>query len=179
MFRKLLISTLIAAAVFATGASVYAQTDYRYTRYAENTAPVFELLNDIEEVKTTKKGFLLEARAKEGTEVNLSVYWFKAEDENSILNKRKAIDVVTSEKEGVWLLQQSENYTVGISGIFAQQITFNLGRNRIVLYIKDKEGNTAEKTWEVERFLEEQVDEEINPKPVNQLKVDLSSGITK
>jgi Tfp pilus assembly major pilin PilA len=179
MFRKLLISAVIATAVFAAGASVYAQSENGYYRYAENTAPVFELLNDIEEVKTTKKGFLLEARAKEGTEINMSVYWFKAENENSIMDKRKAKDAGSSGKDGVWLLQHSEDYTVGISGIFAEQVKFNLGRNRIVLYIKDKAGNTAEKTWEVERFLEEQVDEEINPKAINQLKVDMSNSISK
>jgi lipopolysaccharide export LptBFGC system permease protein LptF len=175
MFKKLLISAIVVTAVFAAGASVYAQSETAYTRYKMNDTPVFELLSDKEESKTFESEYVISATAKEDTEVSMSLFWFKTEDEKSILTKNKSYE--SSGKKGSWILQQSEEFTVGSSGIFAEPVTLSLGKNRIVLFIKDKNGNTAEKALEVERFWEKQASEEVNGSILNKFVEDISNSV--
>lgn len=175
MFRKVLITAIIASAVFAAGASVYAQSENEYARYRKDVAPEFELLSDKEESKTFESEYVVSAIAKEGTEVSMSLYWFKAEDENSILAKKKSSE--RSEKKGSWILQHEEDFTVGSSGIFAEPVSLSLGRNRIVLFITDESGITAEKDLEVERFWEKQASEEVNGSTLNKFVENISNSV--
>ncbi|HYF82225.1 MAG TPA: hypothetical protein VEB00_04240 [Clostridia bacterium] len=172
MFRKLLISAIVVTAVFAAGASVYAQSEAEYKR---DNAPVFELLSDKEESKTFESEYVISAMAKEDTEVSMNLYWFKKEDEKSILAKKKSLE--SSGVKGSWILQQSKEFTVGSSGIFAEPVTLSLGKNRIVLFIKDKEGNTTEKAFEVERFWEKQASEEVNGDTLNKFVEDITNSV--
>ena len=133
MFKKVLISAIIATAVFAAGSAVYAQSETEYTRYGSNTVPVFELLLDKEESKTFESEYVISAIAKEGTEVSISIYWFGTYDEKSIVAKKKSAE--GSEEEGSWILQESGELTVGASNIFVETVSLNLGKNRIVLNI--------------------------------------------
>lgn len=175
MIRKVLISAIIATAVFAAGASVYAATENEYASYKKDVAPVFELLSDKEETKTFESEYVISAMAKEGTEINMSLFWFKAEDESSILSKKRIIEGL--EKKGSWILQESESFTVGSSGIFAEPVSLSIGKNKIVLFIKDISGNTAEKTLEVERFLEKQASEDVNGNALNKFKENMSDKV--
>ncbi len=175
MFKKLLISAIIATAVFAAGASVYAQSETEYTSYKRDDTPVFELLSDKEASKTFESEYVVSAMAKEGTEVSMNLYWFKTEDEKSILAKKKSQE--SSGKKGSWILQQSEEFSVGSSGIFVEPVTLSLGKNRIVLFIKDKSGNTAEKALEIERFWEKQASEEVNGSTLNKFVEDISNTV--
>jgi hypothetical protein len=172
MFKKLLISAIITTAVFEAGASVYAQSG---TEYKIEEAPVFELLSDKEESKTFESEYVISAITKEETEISMSIYWFKTADEKSILSKNRSS--WSSEKKGSWILQQSAEFTVGSSGIFAEPVTLSLGKNRIALFIKDKNGNIAEKAIEVERFWEKLASEEVNGSALNKFVENISNNV--
>ena len=172
MFRKMLVSAIIATAVFAAGSAVYAQTG---TVYGKDTAPIFELQSDKDESKTFDREFVISGNSQEGTEVNIELYWFSQEDEKSIISQKKSLG--DSEKEGNWILQQTEELVVGASGIFAEPVDLSFGKNKIVLFVTDKDGNTAEITLEVERFLEEQASKEVNGNTLNKFVEDILSSI--
>ena len=172
MFKKVLISAIIATAVFAAGSAVYAQSETNYTRYGRDTDPVFVLQSENVESKTFFREYIIEAIANEGTEVSMDLYWFRNEDEKSIIEKKKEAE--DSEKEGSWILQESEKLTVGASNMFAETVSLNLGKNRIVLNIKDVNGNKAEKILEIERFLKEQASKEVNGDAFNKFVEDIS-----
>lgn len=178
MFKKVLISAIIATVVFAAGSVVYAQSEKSYTsytRYGRDTDPVFELLSDKEESKTFSREYVISGNAEEGTEVTIDLFWFRTEDEKSIIAKKKSLE--DSQTEGNWIFQQTEGLTVGASGIFAESVALNLGRNRIILYIRDKSGNTTERTLEIERFWEKQASEEVSGSTINKFVEDISNSI--
>lgn len=172
MFKKVLISAIIATAVFAAGSAVYAQAG---TSYGRDTAPVFELLSDKEETKTFSREYVISGNASEGTEVTIDLYWFRAEDEKSIIAKKKTAEA--SEGEGDWIFQQTQEFKVGASGIFAEPVVLNLGLNRIELFIKDVHGNTNEMIFELERFLEKQASEEVSGSTFNKFVDDISNRV--
>lgn len=174
MFKKVLISAIIATAVFAAGSAVYAQAG---TSYRRDTAPVFELLSDKEETKTFSREYVISGNASEGTEVAIELYWFRAEDEKSIIAKKKTVEV--SEREGDWIFQQNKEFTVGASGIFVEPVELNLGLNKIVLFIRDIDGNKNKMTLELERFLEKQASEEVNGSTLNKFVDDISNSVNK
>lgn len=176
MFKKVLISAIIIMAVFAAGSAVYAQSGTSSAGYVKK-APVFELLPGSEESKTFQKEYIISANSKEGTEVVLDLYWFGTENDKSIIAKKKPGK--KSDEEGIWILQKSETYTVGASGIFAESVDLNLGKNKIVLFIMDKDGNTDEITLEIERFLEEQASEEVTGSTLNKLKENMTNSTNK
>lgn len=171
MFKKVLISAIVATAVFAAGSAVYAQSETEYTRYGRDTAPVFELLSDKEESKTFESEYVISARAKEGTVISMNLYWFGTDEKASIVAKQKSGE--DSEKEGNWILIESGEVTVGASNIFAETVSLNLGKNRIVLNIKDVNGNKAKRILEIERFLKEQASKEVNGETLNKFVEDI------
>jgi len=174
MFKKVLITAAIATAVFATG-SVYAQSDAGYKGYGRDNVPVFELQSDKDGSKTFEKEYIISGNANEGTEVTIDLYWFSTEAEKSIISKKKSSK--NSDSEGNWILQQTEEFEVGASGIFVEPVALNLGKNRIVLFIKDKNGNTDERTLEVELFLEEDANKEVNGNTFNKFKENISNDV--
>lgn len=176
MFKKVLITAVIVTAVFAAGSAVYAQSDANLARYKKDTAPVFALQSDKSETKTFEREYIISGSAEEGTKVVYEVYWFGTEDEKSIIVKKKP-EEDSQEKAGIWILQQSEEFTVGASGLFAETVDLSLGKNKIVFFIEDKKGNTAEKTIEIERFLEKDASEEVNVDNMNKVKEDLSNKV--
>lgn len=158
MLKKLLISTAIVAAVFASGSVIYAQADKSMA--AKKDTPVYELIEDNLESKTFESKQVISGSAKEGTSFSMSLYWFKADNEKSIVAKKKETN--SAAKSGEWLLQNNEEWEVGPSGIFVQPVTLEIGKNKIVLKITDKAGNKAEKVWEIELQEEALVTEHIN-----------------
>jgi hypothetical protein len=173
MFRKMLVSAIIAAAVFATGAAVYAEAG---TVYSKDDEAIFELQIDRDESKTFDREYVVSGNAKEGTEITIELYWFSQEDEKSIIsNKKPSTD---SAKKGEWVLQQTEELVVGASSIFAEPIYLSLGKNKIVIFATDVEGNSEKKTLKVERFLEEQANKEVNGSTLNKFVEDISSSIS-
>ncbi|MEA4847996.1 MAG: hypothetical protein VB106_12265 [Clostridiaceae bacterium] len=168
MFRKVLISAIIVTAVFAAGSAVYAQS-------ATDVDPVFVLLSDKEESKTFDREYVISGNAKEGTVVTIDLYWFKTGNEKSIIVNKKPSEA--SESEGNWILQQSENYTVGASGIFAESVALNLGKNRIVLFIKGINGDTDEIALELERCSEKQAREEVSGNSLNKFVENMSNQV--
>lgn len=170
MFRKMLVSAIITISIFATGAAVYAQTE---TSHGKETVAVFQLQSDRNESKTFDREYVVSGSAKEGTEITIELYWFSQEDEKSIIANKKSAE--GSEKKGEWILQQNEEFVVGASSIFAEPVYLNFGKNKIVIFAKDLQGNTEKKTLKVERFLEEQANKEVNSPTVNKLVEDMSS----
>jgi hypothetical protein len=169
MFRKMLISAIIVTAVFAAGSAVYAQSG---TNYAKEDAPVFKLLSD-NESKTFDREYMISGSASEGTVVTIELYWFKSE-KSIIVNKKQSN---SSESEGDWIFQDSKEYTVGSSGIFAEPVALNLGKNKIVLLISNADGETEEITLELVRSLEKDAKEEVNGPSLNKFVEDLSSKV--
>lgn len=172
MFRKMLVSAIIAAAVFAVGAAVYADTEIVYS---DNEVAVLELQIDRDESKTFNREYVVSGNAKEGTEITIELYWFSQEDEKSILSNKKPSK--TSVKKGEWVLQQTAELVVGASSIFAEPVSLNLGKNKIVIQAIDVDGNEGEKTLKVERFLEEQASKEVNGSTLNKFVEDISNSI--
>lgn len=172
MFRKMLVSAIITISIFATGTAVYAKTE---ASYGKETVAVFQLQSDRDESKTFDREYVVSGSAKEGTEITIELYWFSQEDEKSIIaNKKPSQD---SENRGQWILQQSEEFVVGASSIFAEPVYLNFGKNKIVIFAKDVKGNTDKKTLKVERFLEEQANKEVNGTTFNKFVEDISSTI--
>jgi len=173
MFRKVLVTAVIAISIFAAGAAVYAQSD---TSESKETEAVFQLQSDRNESKTFDREYVVSGSAKEGTEITIELYWFSQEDEKSIIANKKPAE--NSEKKGEWILQQDEEFVVGASSIFAEPVYLNFGKNKIVIFAKDVEGNTEKKTLKVERFLEEQANKEVNGTTFNKFVEDISNTIS-
>lgn len=169
MFRKMLVSAIVMTAVLAAGSVVYAQSE---TDYSRDTTPIFELQSDREESKTFDREFVVSGNAKEGTEIAIELYWFSQENEKSIMVMKSPSE---GSEEGSWILQQTEAVVVGASSIFAEPVYLNLGKNKIVIFAKDKEGNEARKTMQVERFLEEEASKEVNGSTLNNFVEDISN----
>lgn len=175
MIKKMLVSAVIITAVFAAGSAVYAQSESGYARYRKDTAPVFDLQSDKDEFKTFDREYVISGNASEGTEITIDLYWFSTEDDKSIIaNKRSEEDSV---EEGNWILQQTEELVVGASGIFAEPMALNLGKNKIELFIRDINGNTAERTLEIERFLKKQASKEVNGESLNKFVENITNSI--
>lgn len=172
MFRKMLVSAIIAVAIFAAGAAVYADTE---TVYDENNVAVLELQIDRDESKTFDREYVISGNAKEGTEIIIELYWFRQEDEKSIVSNKKPSTAL--EKKGEWVLQQTEELVVGASSIFAEPVYLSLGQNKIVIQATDIDGNKGNKTLKVERFLEEQASKEVNGSTLNKFVQDISNSI--
>jgi hypothetical protein len=170
MFRKMLVSAIIMTAVLAAGSVVYAQAG---TDYIRDNTPIFELQSGREETKTFDREFVISGNAKEGTEVTIELYWFSQESEKSIMVMKNSSE--ESEEEGSWMLQQTEALIVGASSIFAKPVYLNFGKNKIVIFATDKDGNTDQKTLHIERFLEEEASKEVNGSTLNRFVEDISS----
>jgi lipopolysaccharide export LptBFGC system permease protein LptF len=177
MFRKLLVSVIIATAIFAAGSSVYAQSNAGY----DGDAPaIFELQTDREESKTFDSEYVVSGNAKEGTQFTIDIYWFKQSNEKSIINRNSAEDSdSTAVKEGKWILQQTDEFTIGASSIFADPVYLNFGRNKLVIYAKDIAGNDSQKIIEIERFLEEDVNKEVYGSTLNKFVEDITNSINQ
>lgn len=158
MLKKILISAAIVAAVFASGSVVYAQADKAAAE--KKDTPAFELVEENLESKTFESEQVISGSAKEGTAFTLSLYWFKVDNEKSIVAKKK--ETGGEDKKGEWLLQNREEWEVGPSGIFVKPVTLEMGKNKIILKVMDGDGNKAEKTWQIELVDKEHVTEYIN-----------------
>ena len=177
MFRKLLVSVIIATAIFAAGASVYAQSS---TAYDGDKPAIFELQTDREESKTFDSEYVISGIAKEGTQFTIDIYWFRQDNEKSIMNRNAAEDSdSTSKKAGKWILQQTDEFTVGASSIFADSVYLNFGKNKLVIYAKDAAGNDGQKILAIERFLEEAVNKEVYGSTLNKFVEDMTNSINQ
>ncbi len=158
MLKKILVSTAIFAAIFASGSAVYAQADKAMA--AQKDMPAYELIEDNLESKTFEKMQVISGSAREGTSFSLSLYWFKADNGKSIIAKKK--ETGSAAINGEWLHQDTAEWKVGPSGIFVQPVTLEIGKNKLVLNITDTAGNKAERVWEIELQEEAMVKEHIN-----------------
>lgn len=172
MFRKVLISAVIATAVFAAGSAVYAQTGYSDARSDE--VPAFKLISDKSELRTWESEYIVSGNAMEGTTITMNLYWFNTSDGKGIMAKKKA-SVTESENEGDWLLQETEEWTVGSSGIIAKPVTLYFGRNKIVLDITDVDGNEAQKILEIELTTKAEANEVVNGDSMKRLLDDITN----
>jgi hypothetical protein len=78
----------------------------------------------------------------------MTVYWFKADEDKSILSKKKASG--DADISGQWIMQEKLNWEVGASEIFARPVTLNPGKNRILIRVKDQVGNFKDEVINVE-----------------------------
>jgi len=168
MFKKILIYAVIVAAILSASPAVYAQNG----DYGANTddTPAFKLISAKSEIKTTESEYIVSASAEEGTSIIMSLFWFDATDGKGIVAKKKA-----SEDKGNWLLQHTEEWTVGSSGIIAKPVTLYFGRNRIVLDITDVKGNKAQKTLEIELTTKAEASEAVSGDMIKKLLDDIGN----
>lgn len=124
--------TLILVMVFVMVLSSFTGV---YARRADDSIPVFDFVKGIEEeiqpIKYNNKDLCIKGKAPEGTNISINTYWYKPNNEKTIIHKNKS----RSQKagSGEWILQQSESSNVGISGIFGVSVSIKPGKNKIVV----------------------------------------------
>ncbi len=152
----LILATLVST-IITTSMPIFADTIAKANN--KGGSPIVEILNNIDGVKTFEKSYALCVRAKEGTVITFQQYWFKTDEEKSVVLKKKqsenSLDTI-----GEWVLQdKTEQWEIGASSIYARSVTWKLGRNKIVLKAKDKNGNTETLTMLVELVDKKQVND--------------------
>jgi len=110
-----------------------------YARRADDSIPVFDFVKgvegEIQPIKYNNKDLSIKGKALEGTNISISTYWYKPNNEKTIIYKNKSrFQKVGS---GEWIFQQSESSNVGISGIFGVSVAIKPGRNKIVVETDD------------------------------------------
>lgn len=157
MSRKTLISILLISVILVFNMLLYAEPG---DGAKKEDAPVFELVKNPDGMKTFERDLIISAKSKEDTTVVLYHYWFKVDEEKSIIAKKKTSS--TGSESGEWCLVTSDESTIGASGIYAKQISLKIGKNKIVLRIKDKDGNRKIQVMNMERMDKEELTNYIN-----------------
>lgn len=133
-----------------------------YARRADDPIPVFDFVKGIEEeiqpIKYSNKDLTIKGKALKGTKIDISTFWYKPNNEKTIIHKNKPIDGEADDSLGEWILQANKSCKVGISGIFGVSVTIKPGKNKIVVEAGD--GSSYE--LEVEYVNNEEITEKIN-----------------
>jgi hypothetical protein len=165
MLKKSFISVIVVMTLFVSGIitselPVYADTNSKVGNKVELS--IAEIVNNINGTKTFEKSYALCVRAKEDTIITFQQYWFKSDEEKSIVSKKRQSET-TQDIDGTWVLRDKmEQWEIGASGIYAKSITWKLGKNKIELKVKDKGGNTETLTMIVELVDKKQLNDAIN-----------------
>ena len=153
MKKKVLFIITIITVLFASMITMNAD----FTVYK----PVYELYNNIDRTKTFDSEQVISGTSTSGTTINVSMYWFKSDyEESAAANKQSIMDIIDS--SGNWILSNTSSYSVGASGIFAIPVTLNEGKNKIILNFADAFDNKRSETIMVELVNKEEVRRIIN-----------------
>lgn len=147
MFKKTLLPAIIIMAMLTLNTAVIAEPNRSIARKSDVTT--FQLTKNLDGTKTFEKYQVVSGTAKNGSEIIMTVFWFKADEDKSIVS-RKTIDDSYDNAKGRWIMQGKSSWEVGPSEIFAVPVTLNPGKNRIVITVKEKDGFTKEEVVNVE-----------------------------
>jgi hypothetical protein len=166
MFKKYVLPAVIIATMLIFNPAVDADPGKSMAKKLDVTS--FQLTKNLHGTKTFERNQVISGRAENGSEITMTLYWFKTEEDKSILSKKKSSEETSV--TGEWVEQGKFTWEVGASEIFAKPITLNPGKNRIYILVKDTKGNTKEETIDVEFVQKNELAEFINSYVMKNLK---------
>lgn len=165
MFKKIVLPAVIIAAILTSNIAAFAEPNRSIARRLDVTT--FELTKNLDGTKTFERNQVISGRAEDGSEITMTIYWFKTEEDRSILSKKK---IAGDSSKGQWIMQEKSSFEVGASEIFAKPVSLNPGNNRIYLNIKDKKGVVTEEVVNVEVVFKNELTDFINSIIMKNLK---------
>lgn len=145
MLKKLIVLTLAVMLIMGSFSTVYGDSYARKQKIRANTGG-FELIGK-ENSKTFEKEQVIYGKGKQGTYVSLTLFWLKTNQEKSIVSNGSTSDDSEGEE---WIEGDSSSWTIGDTGLFAEAVTLNFGKNKLLFDIKDKEGKRSSKEIYIE-----------------------------
>jgi hypothetical protein len=158
MFKKIVLPAVIITAILTVNTATFAEPNRSVARRLDVTT--FQLTKNLDGTKTFERNHVISGRAENGSEITMTVFWFKSSDEKSIISKRKISGNV--DNKGQWIMQEKSRWEVGASEIFAKPVTLNPGNNRINISIKDKKNNVKDEVINVEVVIKNELTDFIN-----------------
>ena len=146
MFKKIVLPAVIIAAMLTLNTAAYAEPNKSVARRLDVTT--FQLTKNLDGTKTFERNQVITGRAENGSVITMTVFWFKANEDKSILSKKRNSD--DADNSGQWIMQGKSSWEVGASEIFAKPVTLNPGKNRIVINVRDKQDNITDEVVNIE-----------------------------
>jgi len=146
MFKKIVLPAVIIAAMLTLNTAAYAEPNKSVARRLDVTT--FQLTKNLDGTKTFERNQVITGRAENGSVITMTVFWFKANEDKSILSKKRNSDEADS--NGQWIMQGKSSWEVGASEIFAKPVSLNPGKNRIVISVRDKQDNVTDEVVNIE-----------------------------
>lgn len=165
MFKKVVLPAVLIAVMLTFNTAVIAEPNRSLARRLDVTT--FQLTKNIDCTKTFEKNQVISGRAEQGSEITMTIFWFRTDEDSSILSKKKIFD---NNSNGQWIMQEKYNWEVGASEIFAKPVSLNIGKNRITIRVKDKAGNIKDEVINVEVVHMSELTEFINSIILKNLK---------
>lgn len=145
MFKKILLPTVLIAAMLTLNTVVFAEPNRSIAKKLDVTT--FQLTKNLDGIKTFEKNQVISGKAEKGSEITMTIFWLRTDEDSSILSKKKVVD---NGSNGQWIMQEKYVWEVGASEIFAKPVSLNIGKNRIVIRVKDAAGNIKDEVVNVE-----------------------------
>lgn len=137
MFNRIFIAVLLIFAFVTFSTAAFADTGYIINKPGD--IPAFALSKELDGIKTFEQAQVISGRGKEGTKVVLSVYALRpAKEITPIIAKKQNNSSIQKNEE--WILQSTQEWTIGASGIFARNVFLVLGKNRLEFKITNAAG---------------------------------------
>jgi hypothetical protein len=146
MFKKIVLPAVIITAILTLNTATFAEPNRSIARRLDVTT--FQLTKNLDGTKTFERNQVISGRAENGSVITMTVFWFKAEEDTSIISKKKTVE--GNDTDGLWIMQDKSSWEVGASEIFAKPVTLNPGKNRIFINVKDKNNKSKDEVINVE-----------------------------
>ncbi len=164
MLKKILLPAVVLSLLLLFSSTVYAEPNRSVARKLDVTT--FQLTKNLDGTKTFEKNQVISGRAENGSEITMTIFWFKAEEDKSIISKKKTSD----DANGQWIMQDKYVWEVGASEIFAKSVTLNMGKNKINIRVKEKDGDIQDEVINVEVVQKNELTDFINSIIMKNLK---------
>jgi len=158
MFKKIVFLAVITMAILAFNTATFAEPNRSIARRLDVTT--FQLTKNLDGTKTFERNQVISGRAKNGSEITMTVYWLNSGEDISILSKRKISGDINN--KGQWIMQEKSKWEVGASEIFAKPVALNPGNNKIIIKIKDEENKEIYEVVYVEVVFKNELTDFIN-----------------
>lgn len=145
MFKKIVLPAVLIAAMLTLNTAVFAEPNRSIARKLDVTT--FQLTKNLDGIKTFEKNQVISGRAENGSEITMTIFWLRTDEDSSILSKKKTVD---NGSNGQWIMQEKYIWEVGASEIFAKPVPLNIGKNRIIIRVEDIAGNIEDEVVNVE-----------------------------
>lgn len=145
MFKKIVLPAVLIVAMLTLNTAVFAEPNRSLARKLDVTT--FQLTKNLDGTKTFEKNQVISGRAEDGSEITMTIFWLRTDEDSSILSKKRIVDNGTN---GQWIMQEKYNWKVGASEIFAKPVSLSIGKNRVIIRVEDKVGNINDEVVNVE-----------------------------